>query len=43
MQQFLLAAFLVIATGLTATGLYFNDTWKATSRAWLESWARHML
>jgi hypothetical protein len=29
--------------GLTATSLYFNDTWKAISRAWLESWALHML
>ena len=36
-------AFLVIAVGLTATGLYFNDTWIAISRAWLEWWARHML
>jgi hypothetical protein len=43
MTQFLLAASLVIAMGLTATGLYFNDTWKAISRGWLEGWARHML
>jgi hypothetical protein len=43
MKQFLVAAPLVIATGLTATGLYFNDTWKAITRSWLEGWARHML
>ena len=43
MKQFLWAAFLVIAVGMTATGLYFNETWKAISRAWLEGWARHML
>jgi hypothetical protein len=43
MKQFLWGAFLVIAVGLTATGFYFNDTWKAISRSWLESWARNML
>jgi hypothetical protein len=43
MKQFLYASFLVIGVGLTATSLYFNDTWKAISRAWLESWALHML
>lgn len=43
MKQFLLAASLVIATGPTATGLYFNGTWQAITRAWLEGWARHML
>jgi len=43
MKQFLIAASLVIATGLIATGLYFNATWQAITRAWLESWARHML
>ena len=43
MKQFLGAALLVIAVGLTATGLYFNDTWRATSRAWLEWWGQHML
>jgi hypothetical protein len=43
MKQFLLTASLVLAVGLAATGLYFNDTWKAISRSWLESWARHML
>jgi len=43
MKQFLLAASFVIVAGLTATGLYFNDTWKGISRGWLESWARHML
>lgn len=43
MKQFLAAASLVIGTGLAATGLYFNSTWQAISRAWLVSWARHML
>lgn len=43
MKQFLLGASFVVAVGLTATGLYFNDTWKAISRAWLEGWAQHML
>jgi hypothetical protein len=43
MQQFLVGASLVIAVGLTATGLYFNGTWRAVTRGWLESWARHML
>jgi hypothetical protein len=43
MKQFLMAASLVIATGLVATGLYFNETWQTITRAWLESWARHML
>lgn len=43
MKQFLWGAGLVTATGLTATGLYFNDTWKAISRSWLEAWARNML
>lgn len=43
MKQFLWASSLVIVVGLAATGLYFNDTWKGISRAWLESWARHML
>jgi hypothetical protein len=43
MKQFLSAAFLVIAVGLTATGLYFNHTWQAVTRGSLENWARHML
>lgn len=43
MKQFLYAAFLVIAVGLAATCLYFNDSWIAISRAWLEWWARHIL
>ena len=43
MKQFLWAACLVIAVGLTATGLYFNETWKSISRSWLENWARNML
>ncbi len=43
MKQFLLAALLIIAVGLTATTLYFNATWQAISRAWLEYWAQHML
>ena len=43
MKQFLYAAFLVIGVGLAATGLYFNETWQAISRGWLENWARHML
>jgi hypothetical protein len=43
MKQFLLAALLVMVTGLIATGLYFNETWQTISRGWLEGWARHML
>ena len=43
MKQFLWAASFIIAVGLTATGLYFNETWRAVSRSLLESWARHML
>ena len=38
MVQFLWAATLVAAVGLAATGLYFNETWKAISRSWLENW-----
>ena len=37
MKQFLWAAFLVTAVGLTATGLYFNATWQSISRSWLEA------
>lgn len=43
MKQFLWGASLVIAVGLTATSLYFNETWKSITRLWLEAWARHML
>ena len=43
MKQFLWGSFLVMAVGLAATGLFFNETWKSISRAWLETWARHML
>jgi len=43
MKQFVMAASLVIATGLIATALYFNETWQTITRAWLENWARHML
>ncbi len=43
MKQFLVAAFVVLAVGLTATMLYFNGTWKAIARALLEGWARHVL
>ncbi len=43
MKQFLVAASFIIVAGLAATGLYFNDTWRAITRGWLESWARHML
>ena len=43
MRQFLWGAFLIVAVGLTATGFYFNGTWKALSRSWLESWACSML
>jgi hypothetical protein len=42
MAQFLQAACLVIAVGLSSTGLYFNETWRLVARGWLESWARHM-
>jgi hypothetical protein len=38
MVQFLWAATLVAAVGLAATGHYFNETWKAISRSWLERW-----
>ncbi len=40
MQQFLWASLLVIAVGLSATGLYFNNAWKAASYSLLESWPR---
>jgi hypothetical protein len=43
MKQFLWGALLVTAVGLSATGLYFNETWKLISRSWLEGWARNML
>ena len=43
MKQFLWASLLVIAVGLTATGLYFNGAWQSISRSWLEGWARNML
>jgi len=43
MKQFVAAALVIIATGLTATSLYFNTTWQGITRAWLEAWARHML
>jgi hypothetical protein len=43
MKQFPWAAFFVIVVGLTATGLYFNETRKAISRSRLEGGARHML
>ena len=43
MKQFLVAASLIIATGLIATGLYFNETWQSITHSWLENWARHML
>ena len=43
MKQFLVAALLIIATGLMATGLYFNSIWQLITRTWLEYWARHML
>lgn len=43
MRQFLMAAGLVVAVGLAATGLFFNGTWQAITRRWLEAWARHML
>ena len=43
MKQFLMAASLIVATGLTATCLYFNHTWQTITHAWLEGWARHML
>jgi len=42
-KQFLWAASLVTAMGVAATGLYFNETWQAISRGWLEAWARKML
>jgi hypothetical protein len=43
MKQFLYAASLVIAIGLTATSLFFNSTWQTITRGWLEWWAQHML
>jgi hypothetical protein len=43
MRQFLWAAFLVITVSLTATGLYFNETWQSISHSWLQVWARNML
>ena len=43
MKQFLWAAFLVIAVGLSATSLYFNGTWQSITRSWLEWWAQRIL
>ena len=43
MKQFVWSAALIIVVGLSATGLYFNDTWKGISRTLLESWGRNML
>jgi hypothetical protein len=43
MKQFLMAASLVIATGLIAPSLYFNHTRQTITRGWLESWAQRML
>jgi len=43
MKQFLGAASLFAAVSLIATGLYFNETWKSISHAWLVGWSRHML
>jgi hypothetical protein len=43
MKQFLWGALLILAVGLTATGMYFNEGWREMSRAWLEWWARRML
>lgn len=43
MKQFLWGAFLVIAVGLTATGLYFNESWRLISHSLLVGWARNML
>ena len=43
MKQFLVGASLVTAVGLAATSLYFNATWQAITRSWLESWSRTML
>ena len=43
MLQFLWAAAFVIAVGLAATGLYFNEIGKSIARSWLEGWARNML
>jgi hypothetical protein len=42
MKQFLQAAALVIAVGLTATWLFFNPAWQSITTSWLEAWARHM-
>ncbi len=42
MKQFLQAAVLVIAVDLTGTWLFFNATWQAIARGWLEAWARHI-
>ena len=42
MLQFLEASGVVIAIGLSATGLYFNEAWRLFARGWLENWARHM-
>ena len=43
MVQFVWGACFVIAVGLAATSLYFNETWQSITRSWLEGWARHML
>ncbi len=43
MKQFVMAALVIVAVGLTATSLYFNSAWQTITRAWLEYWAQHML
>jgi hypothetical protein len=42
MKQFLEAAALVVAVGLTGTWLYFNATWQAITNGWLVAWAPHI-
>jgi multisubunit Na+/H+ antiporter MnhB subunit len=42
MKQFLEAAALVVAVGLTGTWLYFNATWQAITNGWLVAWTPHI-
>ena len=41
MKQFIQGALLLVGLGLAGTCLYFNPTWQAISRGWLEAWVRN--
>ena len=41
MKQFVQAALLFVCVGVTATGLYFNPTWRSITRGGSRAWVRH--